>query len=319
MDARKLLELYTLEHRDFSGADLRNVDLSGANLSGVNLSDANLSGANLSQTNFVDADLSESNLSSANLSLANLSGANLSKSNLSESNLSGTNLSGADLANANLIRADLSEANLVKAILYGANLREANLCRSNLAYALFFCEFELNSTKLLFKADLRNADLSDANLVGANLTNAKLNGTKLDGTILSQSGSPNSQSYSNQGVGAKYTWEKLRFRSNEEIEIASALDSRGVLFYPNCKARLKTSTGQENKETDFLVFYQGKWGILEVDGEPWHPPTRTVHDHERDRLFKVHGIRVVEHYDANRCWNEPDRVVQEFLEILSRS
>jgi len=42
-----------------------------------------------------------------------------------------------------------------------------------------------------------------------------------------------------------------------------------------------------------------------------HPP-RTVHDHERDRLFRVHGLRVVEHYDAKRCWNEPDRVVQNF-------
>jgi hypothetical protein len=123
----------------------------------------------------------------------------------------------------------------------------------------------------------------------------------------------------NQGIGARYTWEKLRFRSKEEVEIAEALERAGVLFFPNCKARLNTPEGRDNQEPDFLICHNGKLGILEVDGEPWHPPSRTVHDHERDRLFKVHGIRVVEHYDANRCFEQPDIVVQEFLEILKNA
>lgn len=123
----------------------------------------------------------------------------------------------------------------------------------------------------------------------------------------------------NQGIGARYTWEKLRFRSKEEVEIAEALERAGVLFFPNCKARLNTPEGRDNKEPDFLVCYNGKFGILEVDGEPWHPASRTVHDHQRDRLFKVHGIRVVEHYDARRCSEQPDLVVQEFLEILKNA
>ena len=93
----------------------------------------------------------------------------------------------------------------------------------------------------------------------------------------------------------------------------------GVLFFPNCKARLNTPEGRDNEEPDFLVCYNGKLGILEVDGEPWHPASRTVHDHQRDRLFKVHGIRVVEHYDAKRCSEQPDLVVQEFLEILKNA
>lgn len=123
----------------------------------------------------------------------------------------------------------------------------------------------------------------------------------------------------NQGIGARYTWENLRFRSKEEVEIAEALERAGVLFSPNCKVRLNTPEGRDNEEPDFLVCYNGKLGILEVDGEPWHPPSRTVHDHERDRLFKVHGIRVVEHYDASRCSEQPDLVVQEFLEILKNA
>jgi hypothetical protein len=133
-------------------------------------------------------------------------------------------------------------------------------------------------------------------------------------------GSPISNNeITNQGVKAPYEWNNLYFRSKTEIKIAEALDRAGVLYYPNCKARLNTPEGRNGRESDFLVFHIGKWGILEVDGEPWHPPSRTVHDHERDRLFKAHGIRIVEHYDATRCWNQPDKVVQEFLEILSQA
>jgi len=55
---------------------------------------------------------------------------------------------------------------------------------------------------------------------------------------------------------------------------------------------------------------------LKVDGEPFHPPSRTVHDHTRDRLFKEHGIRVVEHFDASECFERPDDVVARFLKLL---
>jgi hypothetical protein len=112
------------------------------------------------------------------------------------------------------------------------------------------------------------------------------------------------------------TWKNLNFRSQSEIRIAEALDRAGVLFFPNCRCRLGEQAARENREADFLVCYKGKWGILEVDGEPFHPPTRTAQDHERDRLFKKHGILVVEHFDATECYENPDRVVQGFLRIL---
>jgi hypothetical protein len=70
-------------------------------------------------------------------------------------------------------------------------------------------------------------------------------------------------------------------------------------------ARLGFSLRQ-NREADFLVCHKGKWGILEVDSPSSHPPTRTVKDHERDRLFKAHGIRVVEHFDAGECWEDAE-------------
>ena len=114
-------------------------------------------------------------------------------------------------------------------------------------------------------------------------------------------------------------WKNLSFRSKSEIRVAQALDNAGVLFMPNCLARLSSSEGRRNREADFLICCDGKWGILEVDGEPFHPPSRTVHDHERDRLFKGHGIHVVEHFDSGECFEHPEDVVRSFLDLLRRS
>jgi hypothetical protein len=124
----------------------------------------------------------------------------------------------------------------------------------------------------------------------------------------------------NQAVQkAPKNWRNLRFRSESEVRIAQALDRADVLFLPNCLARLGLGDDRKNREADFLVCASGKWGILEVDGEPFHPPSRTVHDHERDRLFKDHGIRVVEHFDASECFERPDEVVMRFLRLLLAS
>ncbi|MDD4352624.1 MAG: hypothetical protein PHU71_06665 [Candidatus Gracilibacteria bacterium] len=127
---------------------------------------------------------------------------------------------------------------------------------------------------------------------------------------------------SNQAAGERaakiLNWNNLGFRSASEIKIAQVLDKAGVLFLPNCKARLGSVENRQNREPDFLICHNGKWGILEVDGEPFHQPSRTVADHERDRLFKIHGIMVAEHFDANKCFNKPDEVVNTFLRILDQ-
>jgi hypothetical protein len=113
----------------------------------------------------------------------------------------------------------------------------------------------------------------------------------------------------------RYTWEYLFFRSPHEIEIAKALSEHKILFLPNCMARF----GQErqNKEADFLVCCEGKWGIIEVDGETYH--SVAAKDHDRDRLFQSHGIRVVQRYTAKRCLDNPKGVVEEFLGLLMKN
>jgi hypothetical protein len=114
------------------------------------------------------------------------------------------------------------------------------------------------------------------------------------------------------------TWNNLRFRSQTEIRIAQELDRRQVLFLPNCLARLGFKARQ-NREADFLICAEGKWGILEVDGDLAHPPTRAAEDHERDRLFQAHGILLVQHFAAGECWENADGVVRKFLELLKKT
>jgi hypothetical protein len=113
-------------------------------------------------------------------------------------------------------------------------------------------------------------------------------------------------------------WENLRFRSESEKRVAQALEAAGAMFFPNCRARASEDESRRTVEPDFLVCWKGRWGILEVDGEPFHPPTRTVHDHTRDRVFKDQGIMVVEHFDASQCFEQPTEVVRKFLSLLER-
>ena len=70
-------------------------------------------------------------------------------------------------------------------------------------------------------------------------------------------------------------------------------------------------------EPDFVVWHDGKLGVLEVDG-PWHNG-RAADEHERDRRFREHGVRVVERYPAERCWSMPEQIVAEFLALLKRN
>lgn len=122
----------------------------------------------------------------------------------------------------------------------------------------------------------------------------------------------------NQAAGelAPRTWAGMRFRSESELRIAQALDRAGALFLPDALARLGPPGARHNREVDFLVCWQGHWGILEVDGEPFHGQDRAAADAERDHLFGHHGIQAVTHYDASRCFATPDSIVANFLATL---
>lgn len=111
-----------------------------------------------------------------------------------------------------------------------------------------------------------------------------------------------------------YEHEQLHFRSRTEIKMYQRLIARGLLVFPLPVAVL----GQPNtyREPDFLVIYKGKAGILEINGDKWHPPQTAAKDHDRRRLFVSRGIPVYEIFDDKRCWNDPDGVIDEFLKMF---
>jgi hypothetical protein len=112
-------------------------------------------------------------------------------------------------------------------------------------------------------------------------------------------------------------WKNLRFRSEAERRIAAALDATGVLFLPNCMARLNIGDQRGTREPDFLICRDGKWGILEVDG-PYHN-ARAALDHERDELFQNYQISVVRRFTAEQCLDDAPAVVRRFLELLQKN
>jgi hypothetical protein len=130
------------------------------------------------------------------------------------------------------------------------------------------------------------------------------------------------QDVHNQAVGVKdpRMWGNMfRFRSATEVRIAEAFDKTGVMFFPLPLGRLTGAEGQRiNQEPDFLVCdSSGNWGILEVDGEPFHKGF-AARDRKRDRQFQDNGVKQVERYEADICYNRSNWVVQDFLHRLGR-
>ncbi len=139
----------------------------------------------------------------------------------------------------------------------------------------------------------------------------------LKGTALTVSGtqSQTSGGYSNE-------WGGLYLRSEAELRIAQALDQAQILFFANARGRVGlrdtiVSDGQLTGriEADFMVFYQGRCMILEVDGQHHLEQGQTVRDYARDRVLLRFGVPTVR-FTAQDCMWRPDEVVSEFLSIL---
>lgn len=111
-------------------------------------------------------------------------------------------------------------------------------------------------------------------------------------------------------------YNEMKFASQSEIRIAQELEKRGVLFLPLPLA-VRHETGnfyKDHREVDFLICEDGVWGVLEV---AYHP-NRYEQDKEKDAWFKKSGILCTEHYTAERCFNHPSEVVEEFLGVLQQ-
>lgn len=118
-------------------------------------------------------------------------------------------------------------------------------------------------------------------------------------------------------------WGGMYFRSEPEIKIAEKLDRAGVLFFANARGRISKEgspvschqmTGR--LEVDFLVFFQGKYMILEVDGQQHQNGEQTLRDYVRDRVLLREGIPTAR-FTAEDCFNRSAEVVDEFLGMFS--
>ncbi|UUO14384.1 pentapeptide repeat-containing protein [Dolichospermum heterosporum] len=289
-----------------------NPDLSWANLIWTDLSGAYLLGAKLYQAN----------LSEANLSGADLTGANLSWADLYQADLSWADLSWADLSWANLSWASLYGANLAMSQIIGTDFHNATL--TGACIKDWYITHETDLDGVICEYVYLDEQKTERRPINGNFAPGEFTSLYkkiIENTDLILRKTPeNDNTFNNQGVqfysnSIIHTWENLRFRSKTEIKIAEALDRTGVLFVPNSLARLTTPKGRANKEADFLICYNGKWGVLEVDG-PFHTAERRVEEQERERIFKKNGIKVVERFDSERCYNNPDEVVQEFFKMI---
>jgi len=114
----------------------------------------------------------------------------------------------------------------------------------------------------------------------------------------------------------KIAYKGLNFRSKTEIKIFEALIKRSLLVLPLPVAVMGEM--EKYREPDFVVFYKGKVGIIEIHGDKWHPPETAASEHERRRAFTKLGVHIYEIFGADRCWNEPDKVIDDFLREFVR-
>lgn len=119
----------------------------------------------------------------------------------------------------------------------------------------------------------------------------------------------------NQNIyGGEFEYRDLSFNSPGEVAIAKELDRRGILYMANCPMMVGKPEKREPIFPDFLIFHEGRWGILEVSGRTYHPDT--VEDSEKARKIRAHINIPVEHFDSVTCKNNPSVQVDEFLKIL---
>ena len=115
-----------------------------------------------------------------------------------------------------------------------------------------------------------------------------------------------------EAKGENFKW--FEFQSEAELAIAEELTKRNILFFCNAKCLISnTFNTSEKMIPDFLVIYQGKSRILEIDGVEYHKNHFT--DYRRDRLFERHGLRITR-YTYDECIADSKRVIDEFLELF---
>ncbi|HIK08880.1 MAG TPA: hypothetical protein IGS52_01205 [Oscillatoriaceae cyanobacterium M33_DOE_052] len=110
----------------------------------------------------------------------------------------------------------------------------------------------------------------------------------------------------------------LPCRSDAAVQIANTLDKAGIVFSPTYIVRVTTSTRKHTVEFDFLIFYYGQLGILQIEDDMQPNMLKNKEMQETVAEILSQGIKIIRHYDANLCREHPEQVVADFLQILIR-
>jgi hypothetical protein len=114
----------------------------------------------------------------------------------------------------------------------------------------------------------------------------------------------------------RISYQGLNFRSKAEIKIYEALLRKGLLVMP--LPVMVLGAKEKYKEPDFVVCYNGRIGILDVQGKEFHPPELAASEHEKRREFLRLGVSLYEIFDARRCYQDPDGVVEDFVQAFAQ-
>jgi hypothetical protein len=175
---------------------------------------------------------------------------------------------------------------------------------------------------LVVEVNLGGADIGDVNLSGARLF-ANLNeadfvqSDSVKARTEEDRTNPNEQTPGIDSAPEEqiYRWNDWEFTSESQVRIAEALDRVEAIFFPNTRGRFTTLKGRQNQEYSFLVCHEGKWGILAIEPDA---SGGGVGNNERiNPIFRAGGICAVEYYQHRQCCERPDKIVEEFLNILA--
>lgn len=104
-------------------------------------------------------------------------------------------------------------------------------------------------------------------------------------------------------------YKYMKFRSKTERKLAPYFENSKILFFPLPLA----VCGNEHREPDFLVCKKGKWAILEIVDDIYHPSVEK--EAYRTRWFQDHNIQI-RSYEANKCYEKPEEIVNEFIQWI---
>lgn len=113
-------------------------------------------------------------------------------------------------------------------------------------------------------------------------------------------------------------YRNMVVKSHGEAAIASELERRNLVFSTNPNFRCGTGDSRKTYQFDFLVFAEGKLGVIEVDGNHHSKQHIINNDAAKEWVMKSQGVHVFHRAPYELAKKTPALVVDEFLNKISQ-